>query len=69
MVLYHDVGFTHGTAHGKLRLGKLIGRGAFGDVYEGTTCINGDTWQTVAVKKLKGTNITSFWIHISNITL
>ena len=40
--------------NGKLRLGKLLGRGAFGEVYEAYTMGSGITWHKVAVKKIRG---------------
>ena len=39
---------------GKLRLSKLLGRGAFGEVYEGFTLDSTSVWEKVAVKKIKG---------------
>ena len=39
---------------GKLRLGRLLGRGAFGEVYEGFSTDPDGSCKTVAVKKLKG---------------
>ena len=39
---------------GKIRLSKLLGRGAFGEVYEGFTVDSSSVAGRVAVKKIKG---------------
>jgi hypothetical protein len=42
--------------YGSLRLGQLIGRGAFGDVFEGFASDIDNVWRKVAVKKMRGRN-------------
>lgn len=42
---------------GALRLGRLIGRGAFGDVFEGFASGVDNVWRKVAVKRIRGLNI------------
>ncbi|XP_045165193.2 fibroblast growth factor receptor 2-like [Mercenaria mercenaria] len=48
-----DVGFTELALYGKVRLVKLLGRGAFGEVYEGFEGGFNNTGRKVAIKRIK----------------
>ncbi|XP_045166086.2 fibroblast growth factor receptor-like [Mercenaria mercenaria] len=48
-----DVGFTELTLYGKVKLIKLLGRGAFGEVYEGFESGFNNTGRKVAIKRIK----------------
>ncbi|XP_060600914.1 fibroblast growth factor receptor 1-like [Ruditapes philippinarum] len=48
-----DVGFTELTVYGKVRLVKLLGRGAFGEVYEGFETGFNNVGRKVAIKRIR----------------